>query len=324
MTRRLCALWIRALLVGLLVLVGGACPLHAEPSEADVATARQLAKEGFAALDAKDFAEAEKLFDRARKLYDAPTLLLGLARARVGLGHFVEARENYQQLIRRKPDASNTAFQEAVESARTEVEGLEDQIAWVTIMVEGPDGESTEVTIDGTAIPAASLGVKRALNPGEHEVVASAAGYATRTESFSVDKAETLELNLELQTAPGEETQPATTAESSSLQQWLGIAAVGVGGAFLIAGVVTGAIASGEHGDLEDNCPDGQCPPAYHDTLDSFNTTSTVSTVGFIAGGVLAAAGTVLILTAPTEDSPDDTAISVGVGLGYLQTTVRF
>ena len=58
----------------------------AEPTAADRATARTLAQEGQQALESKNYAIAIDKFGRADSLVHAPTLLLGLARAQVGLG----------------------------------------------------------------------------------------------------------------------------------------------------------------------------------------------------------------------------------------------
>src|SRR5437588_12353779 len=72
----------------------------AEPTAADRATARTLAQEGQQALESKNFAVAIDKFGRADTLVHAPTLLLGLARAQVGLGKLVEAQESYNRIIR--------------------------------------------------------------------------------------------------------------------------------------------------------------------------------------------------------------------------------
>ena len=63
---------------------------HAQ-SAADRATARELGNDGQSALDKKDYATAEDRFRRAEALFHAPTLLLGYARAEVGLGKVVNA-----------------------------------------------------------------------------------------------------------------------------------------------------------------------------------------------------------------------------------------
>src|SRR5580658_8764412 len=73
---------------------------RAEPSDADRATARSLAHEGFDAQQHGQFAVAADRFSRAEALVHAPTLLLGLARAEVGLGSLLAAHETYERILR--------------------------------------------------------------------------------------------------------------------------------------------------------------------------------------------------------------------------------
>jgi hypothetical protein len=104
----------------------------------------------------------------------------------------------------------------------------------------------------------------------------------------------------------------------------IGWTAIGVGGASLILGAVMGGLAMGKHGELSDNCPGGACASDQQDTLDSFRTFGLVSTIGFIAGGVLAAGGVVILLVAPSGDSASAGDVALGFGVGHAQATLRF
>src|SRR6187401_368510 len=69
--------------------------------DADIAQARQLGQQAQAAYDAGNYAESEKLWAAAAKLYSAaPTLTLGLARTQAKLGKVVAAQESYNRIIR--------------------------------------------------------------------------------------------------------------------------------------------------------------------------------------------------------------------------------
>lgn len=87
---------------------------------------------------------------------------------------------------------------------------------------------------------------------------------------------------------------------------------MGVGAAGLILGGVMGGLAIGKHDDLDTACPAGQCPADQQDNLDSYRTLGTVSTIGFIAGGVLAATGLVLVLVAPSGGSQEQATLKIG------------
>jgi hypothetical protein len=136
-------------LAPLLVALSLAAPAWADPSDADRATARALAQEGQSALEKQDFATAADRFARADALVHAPTLLLGRARALVGLGKLVEAQEAYERIVREGVAANAPApFHVALEDAKKEVEAIAPRLAWVTISVRGADGAA--VTLDGT------------------------------------------------------------------------------------------------------------------------------------------------------------------------------
>jgi hypothetical protein len=69
--------------------------------------------------------------------------------------------------------------------------------------------------------------------------------------------------------------------------------------------------------DDTEHCRDDRCLYAVEDDVSSLRTFRTVSTVGFIAGGVLAATGVVLLWTQPSPRStgqraPSTLALSMG------------
>jgi hypothetical protein len=93
-------------------------------------------------------------------------------------------------------------------------------------------------------------------------------------------------------------------------------AAFGVGAVGIVVGTITGILASGKKGDLDDACVNKVCPASQQDTIDSGKTLGTVSTVGFVVGAVGAVAGLVLYLTAAPSVPMPATAT--------LPTTFRF
>lgn len=291
----------------------------ADPTPTDIAQARDLGQQAQAQFDAGHFAESEKLWIGASTLYPAaPTLTLGLARTQAKLNKFVLAQESYNKIIREQsqnPSAS-PAFKAALEAANNEVGAVSAKIAGVVITVDGPS--SPTVTIDGQPVSAATLGLRRPVDPGTHVVKAEATGYKPAETSFQVAEAGSAEAKLKLEksaeavavgpTQTQTQTQtttsepPAETTKKSS-RKTLAIVAFGVGGAGLILGGVTGVLALGKHSDLEGTCPSGTCPNNVSGDVDSYKTMGTLSTVGFIVGGVGLAAGAVLWFTAPKEKS---------------------
>ena len=76
--------------------------------------------------------------------------------------------------------------------------------------------------------------------------------------------------------------------------------ALGVGVAGIAVGSIFGLMATGKKGDLDDNCTSTKiCPPEQQDNIDTGKTLGTISTIGFVAGGVGVGAGVVLLLVKP-------------------------
>lgn len=65
-------------------------------------------------------------------------------------------------------------------------------------------------------------------------------------------------------------------------------------------GGISGALALRKRSEIDKSadCRDSHCQPSMQGTVDSLNSFRTVSTVGFVAGGVFAATGLGLLLAA--------------------------
>jgi hypothetical protein len=297
-------------------------------SDADRATARTLGQEGQQALDSKDFKTAEDHFRRADNLVHAPTLMLGLARALAGEGKYVESQEAYNRIIREgiAPGAPEV-FKRALDSAKKEVDEVSAKVGSVTITVRatgGGDIADAKVVLDEHPVSSASLGVQRAIDPGPHVLRVNADGYKpaelrfTATEGANINEPVALDKDLSVPAtaaavtpAPvGAETGPANggigageqppTSGTRKILPWV---AFGIGGAGLAVGAITGLMAMSKHSTLANACPNNACGPAQQNDLDSYHTLGTVSTIGFVVGGVGAAAGIVLFLTQPKAES---------------------
>jgi hypothetical protein len=282
----------------------------AEPSPQDIAQARELAIQAQEAFEAGRYEESEKLWIAASALYpQAPTLTLGLARTQAKLGKLVLSQESYKKIIREHENAPNLtpAFKDAVDAAKNEVTSVSARIANVIITVEG--APNPVVTLDGQPVVTAALGLKRPVDPGSHVVKAEAEGFKPAETKFEVAESGLAEAKLKLEKLVAEPVGPAPNAEAppppppeAKRDRTLAYVAFGVGGAGLVFGAVTGALALGKHGDLADKCPNDRCPNALGDEVDSFRTMGTLSTIGFIVAGAGIAAGTVLWITAPKKE----------------------
>jgi len=201
------------------------------------------------------------------------------------------------------------------------------------------------VTLDGAVLSPEWLDIDRPIDPGTYTVAASAEGYVPVTNSVALIDGERSEITLTLTTpAPPPETPPieppapaiaedsavrapAASAKSQDAnllastseppcagpQRAIGIALLGVGGAAVVVGSIFGLRALDTKSHLDDACGPGKaCPPDQQHEISSLKTQSVLATVGFIAGGVGLAAGTVVLLTTPSSTTKPSSALSVG------------
>lgn len=283
-----------------------------QPQAENVAAARALGLQGIQMADSGDCKGAIEKLSRAESLYHAPSILGRLGECQVMVGQIVLGTENLNRVVREElaPTAPK-AFRDAKERAKGVLNTALPKIARLTVKVDPADAKP-QVTVAGTPIPAALIGVERPTDPGTHEVVIAAPGYLEQRKSVTLAEGGSQELAVILEKDPNAAAAPpppappppvvvapppapaADTAPKKS--NTLAYVALGVGGAGLVVGGITGFLALGKKGDLE-GCKEERCPTSQQDTLDSAKTMATVSTVGFAVGFVGIGAGVVLLLT---------------------------
>jgi len=310
------ALHAGALLVTLLV----ASAAGAAPTDSDRTTARELAREGYDALEQKNYAVAEDRFRRADALVHAPTIVVDHARALVGMGRFVEAYERYALVLREGvANDAPASWRQAVSDAEREIEAVKPRLAWLVINIEGP--KEPHVTVDGREVPVASLGARRATDPGKRKIRVTADGFVSggrvvmikegEEQSVSITLGRPDSVELEETPVPVDDTKPDETKSASPLP-WI---AFGIGGAGLAVGAVTGVMALGKHSDLSEQCPSNTCSPQtpeeetqFENDVSEYHTLGTISGIGFAVGAAGIGTGIVLLLTSQGDDESPKTS----------------
>ncbi|WP_394835793.1 tetratricopeptide repeat protein [Pendulispora rubella] len=294
-------------------------PPPSEPSSPR-ALARQIGDQGFAALDRGDWRAAEAFFRRADAVYHVPPMLLGLARAEVQLGQLAAATEHYQRIIDEGPPPdANAIMLKAIESAKKEIGPVKARCARLVVRVAGFPAAPPPpfvVTLDDAAIPNETLGRERLLDPGPHRIVVRAEGYLPAETSVTSVEGGSHDISLALtREAPPETAAPVPLPEPmmpppresahGGTQRTLGFVALGVGGAGLVTGALSGLLAIGARSSLTSSACSTGCDRAALDAYDSdrsrYQTTSAIATVGFTVAAVGGITGAVLLLTAPTS-----------------------
>lgn len=326
-----------ALGVALGLLLANPRSVHAEASASDRATARDLAGQGYAALQKKDYSTAEDRFRRADELVHAPTLVLDHARALVGLGRFGEAYAAYDSVIRETLPANAPAvWKRAAKSAAVEIETVKPKVAWLILQVNG--SSEPQVEINGRPLPAQSLGERLPQTAGEVQIVASAPERVTQRIDQRLSEGEEKRLEITLLALPKPPPEivvvPApqpkhvrATEERGNGRRTLTYVSFAASGVGIAVGATTGILWLNARSDIKAACGGLDCQPQNETEqarMDAdkhrYDTFGTLSAVGFGVGLAGAATGVVLLLSQSKEPAAEgkQSAIHAYVGAGML------
>jgi len=266
-------------------------------------TARQLMHEGYALQTKGQHAAALEDFRRAHAIMNVPTTGIEVGRELAALGKVVEARDVLWRVARMRDTPEDPAvYRTAKEEARKLTESLAQRLASLRIV---PKGTGYRISVDGTELSAAAIGVATKVDPGEHVIVAQRDGRSAEVR-VSVGEGEVRDVPVGIDGASptlaappvlaARPAEPKTEgAHSTGPSAWFWASVVGAGTALVVGGV-TGGMALARKSDASQHCTGNQCLPAAQDALDSSRTFAGVSTVAFITGGVLVIVSGVLFL----------------------------
>jgi len=186
----------------------------------------------------------------------------------------------------------------------------------------GRDLNAVRVKMDGAVLAEKLDGTAVAVDPGEHAFTFEAAGQPAVTRTLLVTEAQKNRREVVAFGAPDASPPAAGAAPSRGLggQRIGGLVAGGVGVAGIAVGTAFGLMALSRKSDAQALCDTARCPTQEGvDRWSDARAAGTLSTIGFIAGGVALAAGVVLWATAGERGSAQ-----IGVGPGLLQVKGRF
>jgi hypothetical protein len=99
-----------------------------------------------------------------------------------------------------------------------------------------------------------------------------------------------------------------------------GVAFMGIGGAAMITSVVLGVVAKSNYNEAGNNCGASSCNSSGKSTIDDARSLGNLATGVFIGGAVVAAAGVVVFIVAPSASrSSASASLRVGPGSAWLE-----
>jgi hypothetical protein len=273
-----------------------------EDSAADIAAARKLGGEGVTLAEAGNCQDALDKLVRSEKMHHAVSVLERVGECQVKLGKLVQGTETLRRVLREPLQAdAPRAFVAAQDRAQAILADAKPRIARIKVAVAAPADARIWVTIDGVNEPAANLDSDRFVDPGDHVIEAGAPGSIKATSHVHLGDGGVESVTLTLQPDPsaaigaplpssqgsqGSSLPAGPSSPASTHDHTLAFISGGVGLVGLGFGVAFGLGALNAKSSLDGVCTDRVCPPDQHGTLDTGNRFATISTVGFIVGGV--------------------------------------
>ncbi len=301
----------------------------------DRATAQELFAQGKELLSAGKVEQACSKFAAAADLSQTPGVRLKLAQCYVQLGRTASAWTRFDEALTVSERAGDAV---AASRARAGMAQLKPVLSYLLVAVPTAV-PGLRVVRDGTEIPQAAWGVAVPVDPGEHEVDATATGrkgWSTkltvagsgRHETVSVPALEEEAAVAPVAVVPAPPPAPAEPAPAGlfsgegGTQRTIAVVSAGLGVGGLILGSAFGGIMLSDKSEYEQHqntatgkCLDLQCQTSSQQAVSA----GTVASVGFIAGGALAATGVVLWFTArkgtKAEIAPAPTAHGAGLSI---------
>ncbi|MCK9459039.1 MAG: tetratricopeptide repeat protein [Proteobacteria bacterium] len=333
----------RLFVLGLLIFAATA------PAEARADAAQNKAKTAFQKgaklFEAGDYTEAVKAFRAAYEAAPHWKLLYNIAQCEAAAKNYGPALEAFEAYLVSGGDDVPAERQDEI---RKEIARLRDLCG--DVVVDAPAG--SDVFIDdlrrGTTpiageIPVgAGMHVVRIVHGGDELLKQEIQVRGAKTVTVRVGDAATVQPGPP-EAKPGGATAPEPEPETGpepplaetpaspedgppNKMVVIGSVLTAVGGAALIAGVVTGAVSRAKTKDLEESCPDKQCTDPGDETLhDQAARLSLATDVMLPVGAAVAVAGVVLVVLGLRGESADepDAEVTAAAGPGHVGVAFR-
>ncbi len=295
----------------------------AQPTEAELAAARDLFLQVRKLEDQGQWAEASQRLDAIAKVRMTPQVRFHIALCDEHLGRLVSALNGFQQA---RVEAGPAGAAEVAEESEQHIAALQPRIPSLRIALPA-DTPSPSVQVDGQPVVTALLAVPLPLDPGQHAVVVEAPGRSTFARDVALSEGQSLTLEVVLPKAepppaaapPVPESprnKPAPTPmparqppepPSSSAPGWI---VMGAGGALLVGAGVAALVRSSAISDIDKSCPSHiDCDPSLENTRSRAQTSGTIAAVLGATGVATVAAGGVLLYLSTKSSSHEQTAV---------------
>jgi hypothetical protein len=295
-------------------------------AQSNDAQASALFDQGLAGMQQGKYAAACPQLRESYRLDPKAGVMFTLSECEAKAGLVASASTHYREylgLVPRLPAADQTRHTERVGIAQSQLKALAPTVPMITVEIDAPEGTAFKVARNGELLGKATLGLPLPTDPGTYEWSLSTEAGVVQTQQLTVAPKDrkTIKLFLSGKTAAVSATTtdsapnasgssssaplspasspPATkdSAPSGTDRAWLSWTFVGVAGAALVVGGVTGGLALGKKSDIEKNCVGTVCNAQGKSAADSGQSLALVSTIAVTSAVVLGGVAVALFLT---------------------------
>jgi hypothetical protein len=304
-----------------LLLAAAACA--AQEIDPQTAAAKAAFAKGKALVEGEKYAEAADAFREANRLQPTWKLFYNIGQCEMMAKRHALALEAFERYL-------SEGGVDIAQARRDEVLGdvvrLREMVGFAD--VKAPDGAI--VSVDNVERGSAPLPGPITVDAGvEHQVLAMQGNAVVINRVVRVSGGQTVVVELGTDAAlaaeeaapapePAAEPEPEEDRSGGSPANpravW-GWTATGVGAALLVAGAVTGGLALSKNADVRDNCPDGNCPPAWHDDVDARDRLALSTNVLLGVGAGVAIVGVLLLTVFRGKETAAVSVSSNGVAI---------
>ncbi len=331
----------RAFVVGIVVALCAGTAEAQTPTPADAAF-----KRGRELLKAGKYADACIEFEHSNKLDPQLGTEFNIAQCSEKVGKLARALELYRNLLARDANPQRkVVVAEAIPNLEARVPKL---IVRAATPPTGLSGLLVTLQPVQSVVPPRAIEVNKPLEVdlGEYTLVAKGGGIRDWTATAKIDtEGKTTTLEIPVDGIPAKPLVGGTTppiagpapdggtggtvgtdepdAPPRSRRKTYAVVAMGVGGAALIGGVVFGSMARSKWSEAKDVCGGTTCTSMAdleraNELGDAASSKASISTILVIAGGLAAAGGVVLWVTAPSKHEVRMTATPAPDGGAFV------
>ncbi|MBS2016023.1 MAG: hypothetical protein JST00_24285 [Deltaproteobacteria bacterium] len=258
--------------------------------------------------------EAYREFRTAYDLSSSPKILGNMGFCAMRLERDGEAIDAYSRYLREVPDIDADERAQIVRDLQTLTVG----VARISIEVNKPGVRILDVRIPvrGDRItnaygPVTNGKLEIGIRPGHHVITAKLPDHEDETwelDAYAATRDKRTFTMRERVVAPPPSAAPV--ASSTNVGPYI---VMGIGGAMLVGGAITGIVALGQTSDIESKCPGDVCPNSF-DLEDARSTAKTfvrVTDVMLIGGAIVGAGGLAWLLLSGSGSKEAPKAASV-------------